>query len=103
MNEDLIIKIVALFIATFIGIAKLVKYDPLKRWKDDVIQDLEILSKLDKNHSYYKVIKNSADLSLATIYSRDHKPWYSLAYKRNKIFLGTVIIIFFAGITHLLV
>ena len=87
MSEDLILKIVALFIATVFSIAKLIKYNPLKEWKEDAIRDLDILSKLDENHYLYKVVNASADLSLLAIYSKDHHPWYSLRFLKNKLIL----------------
>jgi hypothetical protein len=73
-----------LLVATFLGVAKLIQYNLLKKWKEDVKRDLEILQKLDENHYCYKTIKASVDLSLLAIYSRDHKPWYSLRYKKIK-------------------
>jgi hypothetical protein len=94
MNEDIIIKVIALLVATFIGVAKLIKYDPLKEWKEDVRRDLDILSKIEKDHYLYNVVKASADISLLAIYSKDHKPWYSLSYIRNKLILGVFILIF---------
>ncbi len=98
MNEDFIIKVLALLIAAFLGFAKLVKYDPQKEWKEDLLRDLDVLSKLDEDNRYYKTVSAHVHISLLGIYHKDHHPWYSLKHRKNKVVLGIPLIISALGL-----
>ena len=84
MTEELLLKLLGLIVITLVGAANIMKFNPLKEWKEDIKNDLEILSKLDKDDNNYKVVESSARISIMAVYSRDHKPWYSWHYKHNR-------------------
>ena len=83
MNETWL-KLFSLAIVLFIGVANLIKQDPLKRWKDDIKDDLEILSKLPHDHQHRKMVETSLNISLLGLYYKDQPPWYSWKYKQNR-------------------
>jgi hypothetical protein len=84
MTDEILLKFLALVVVALIGLANILKFDPLKEWKEDIKTDLDILSKLEKDDKLYKVIEASARISILAVYSKDHNPWYSWSYKRNR-------------------
>ncbi|EGQ7944435.1 hypothetical protein ACKBF6_003565 [Vibrio cholerae] len=95
------LKLFSLIVVTLVGVANLIKQDPLKRWKDDIKDDLEILSKLPEDHPHYKMVEASLYVSLLGVYSKDQPPWYSWKYKQNRpVFaLTTVFLVLIAVIS----
>ncbi|MGI2865309.1 hypothetical protein [Vibrio alginolyticus] len=78
------LKLFSLIAVTLFGAVNLIKQDPLKRWKDDIKDDLEILSKLPEDHPHRKMVEASLYMSLLGAYSKDQPPWYSWKYKQNR-------------------
>ena len=84
MTEELLLKLLGLVVVVLVGAANIMKFNPLKEWKEDIKSDLDILSKLDKDDRNYKLVEASAKISIMMVYSKDHKPWYSWRYKHNR-------------------
>ncbi len=88
------LKLFSLIVVTLVGVANLIKQDPLKRWKDDIKDDLEILSKLPSDHQHRKMVETSLNISLLGTYSKDQPPWYSWKYKENRpVFVLTGVLV----------
>lgn len=84
MTEEIVLKLLGLVVVVLVSATNIMKFDPLKEWKEDIKDDLEILSKIDKEDKNYRLVENSVKLSILMAYSKDHKPWYSWGYKKNR-------------------
>lgn len=84
MLDETLLKILGLVVVVIVSAANVMKFNPLKEWKEDIKNDLDILDKLDPEDENYELVKSSVYLSIMVAYSRDHKPWYSWYYKKNR-------------------
>ncbi|CAH8191361.1 hypothetical protein ACP43V_12695 [Vibrio genomosp. F10 str. 9ZC157] len=92
--DETLLKLLSLIVVILVGFANLIKQDPLKRWKDDIKDDLEILSKIPKDHQHRKLVEYSLNASLLGAYAKDQPPWYSWKYKENRpVFVLTIVLI----------
>ena len=99
MTEEILLKLLGLVVVALVGAANIMKFNPLKEWKEDIKSDLEILSKLDKEDRNYHLVETSVKISIMAVYSKDHRPWSSWHYKQNRpiiLLFGLLLVIGFA-------
>ncbi|GLQ33314.1 hypothetical protein [Litoribrevibacter albus] len=90
MDWDIFFKAIGILVTLILGIAQIRSKHPTQALKDELKDDLEILSKLKEGDFGYDIIKSHIKVGILATYSIDRKRWYHV-YNWDDLLIGASI------------